>query len=68
MTTLDDLSRYDNEEDEFKDDQDTKSILKNIDAVIGKRTAQNSYDWLCDLENKIQDRLEVLAANPEVKG
>ncbi|MGA2207600.1 MAG: hypothetical protein ABSG10_12800 [Terracidiphilus sp.] len=67
MTTLDDLFRYD-EEDEFLDDPDTKSILESIDAVIKKRTPQESYDWLCDLENKIMDRSEALASNPEVKG
>ncbi|MEI9967902.1 MAG: hypothetical protein WDM87_04465 [Terracidiphilus sp.] len=65
MNTLDDLS---DEEDEFKDDADTKSILESIDAVIMKRTPQEAYDWLDDLENKIVDRTEALASNPEVEG
>jgi hypothetical protein len=56
------------EEDNFQDDPDTKSILVLIDAVIGKRRPQESYDWLCDLEDKIMDRSEALAANPEVEG
>lgn len=67
MTTLEDLFHYD-EEDDFLDDPDTKSILESIDVVIKKRTPQQSYDWLCDVENKIQDRLEALAAKPEVEG
>ena len=56
------------DEDEFQDDSDTKAVLGMIDAVIGKRTAQESYDWLCDLESKIGDRVEALMANPEVEG
>jgi hypothetical protein len=57
------------EEDEFKDDPETKSVLAIIDGVIAKRTPQESYDWLCDLEDKIMDRSEaVLYTNSEVRG
>ncbi len=56
------------DDDEFKDDADTKAILGMIDAVIAKRTAQDSYDWLCDLESKIENRVDAVMANPEVKG
>lgn len=65
MSTLDNLF---DEEDEFKDDQDTKAILASIDEVINRRTPQEAYDWLDDLENKIMDRSEESAANPNVKG
>lgn len=56
------------DEDEFKDDPDTKSILGRIDEVIAKKTPQESYDWLCDLENRIGGRVDAVVANPEVKG
>ena len=56
------------DEDEFQDDPDTKAVLEMIDAVIGKRNAQDSYDWLCDLETKIEDRVDAVSANPDVKG
>ena len=65
MRTFDNLF---DEEDEFKDDQDTKAILASIDEVINRRTPQEAYDWLDDLENKIMDRSEESAANPNVKG
>lgn len=65
MSTL--IDPYD-EEDEFKDDPDTKAILGSIDEVIKRRTPQEAYDWLCDLESRIEDRSEELAANPNVKG
>lgn len=57
------------EEDEFKDDPDTKSVLAIMEKVIARRTPQESYDWLCDLENKIMDRSEaILYTNPGVTG
>lgn len=65
MNTFDDLF---DEEDDFKDDPDTKAALEMVDAVIKKRAPQAAYDWLCDLEDKIMDRSEALAANPQVKG
>jgi hypothetical protein len=54
--------------DEFQDDPDTKAVLAMIDGVISKRTAQDAYDWLCDLESKIEDRVDPLVADPNVKG
>jgi hypothetical protein len=56
------------DEDEFQNDSDTKAVLAAVDAVIAKRSPQESYDWICDLENKLSDRAEALAANPEVEG
>jgi hypothetical protein len=56
------------EEDEFQDDSDTKAVLELIDTVIGKREDQESYGWLCNLEQKIADRVEALQANPDVQG
>lgn len=56
------------DEDEFQDDADMKSVLQAIDAVIAKRSPQEAYDWICELENKTSDRAEALAANPEVHG
>lgn len=56
------------EEDDFKNDSDTKSVLSSIDGLIGHRTPQDAYDWLCDLESKIADRIEKLIENPDVKG
>ena len=55
------------DEDEFKDDPDTKAILASLDEVIKRRAPQEAYDWLNDLENKIMDRSEALASNPEVE-
>jgi hypothetical protein len=65
MTTF--IDPYE-DEDEFKDDSDTKAVLASIDEVIKCRTPQEAYDWLNDLENKIMDRTEALASNPEVEG
>jgi hypothetical protein len=56
------------EEDEFANDPDTKTILASIDEVIKRRTPQEAYDWLDDLENKIMDRTEELASDSTVKG
>ena len=56
------------DEDEFKDDLEMKAVLEAVDTVIAKRSPQQSYDWICDLESKLNDRAEALAANPDVKG
>jgi len=56
------------DEDEFQNDSDTKAVLAAVDAVIANRSPQESYDWICDLQNKLNDRAEALAANPEVEG
>ncbi|HEU5351776.1 MAG TPA: hypothetical protein VFU55_09275 [Terracidiphilus sp.] len=56
------------DEDEFKNDPDTKEIMSRIDEIIKRKTPQEAYDWLSDLENKIMDRTEELASNPDVQG
>lgn len=49
-------------------DKNIDAVMKQIDEITKEKSPQDSYDWLCELFDLIEQRLSELAEHPKVSG